>query len=208
MKNKKIYGPSIKGAPGVKWSQTVCSKILNWINGVVTLGQDPTQLTLSPGMVVQTFNPRRQSQADLWVQDHPRTEQVLGEEKLKSRLGGPHLLSQWLGYRLVNLWVQNQSTEQVPGQPNSGSEGVGKQKVGDNVVEKEGHVPSPASSRTWHLSAHGCDFRVQNRRNYWDNWCWLAEAQNLVVIRKTPASLKWHFLGNVFWEHKEAVPQR
>jgi hypothetical protein len=29
------------------------------------LGQDPTQLRLGPNMVVHTFNPRRQRQADL-----------------------------------------------------------------------------------------------------------------------------------------------
>ena len=33
-------------------------------------------------------------------------------------------------------------TEQVPGQPNSGSEGVGKQKASDDVIEQGGHVPA------------------------------------------------------------------
>ena len=55
------------------------------------MGQDPTQLNLDPGVVVQAFNPRRQLQADLLVQGQPRTEQVLGEEKLKSRCGSTHL---------------------------------------------------------------------------------------------------------------------
>jgi len=66
-------------------------------------------------MVVHTFNSRRQSHADLWLQ------------------------------------------EQVPGQPSSGSEGVGKQSAGDNKIKQghgvgeAGHVPVPASSRTWQL---------------------------------------------------------
>ena len=33
-------------------------------------------------------------------------------------------------------WVQGQSTEQNPGQPSVGSEGVGKQKAGNNVIEQ------------------------------------------------------------------------
>ena len=41
--------------------------------------------------------------------------------------------------------------EQVPGQPSLGSEGVGKQKTGDNVIEQGGHVPVPASSRAQQL---------------------------------------------------------
>ena len=59
--------------------------------------------------------------------------------------------------------------EQVPGQPSLGSEGVGKQKAGDNVIEQGGHVPAPASSRTWQLQPCGSGFRVKNRRDYWDN---------------------------------------
>ena len=35
---------SNKGSPGSKWSETPCSRILNGMKGVVTLGQDPTQL--------------------------------------------------------------------------------------------------------------------------------------------------------------------
>lgn len=45
-----------------------------------------------PGVMVHTFNPRRQRQADLYVQDQPGTEQVLGEEKLKSRRRGGHFV--------------------------------------------------------------------------------------------------------------------
>jgi hypothetical protein len=41
--------------------------------------------------------------------------------------------------------------EQVPGQPSLVSEGVGKPKADVNVVEQGGHVPAPASSRTWQL---------------------------------------------------------
>jgi hypothetical protein len=43
------------------------------------------------GMVVNTFNPKRQMQADSWVQDLPWTEQVVGEEKLRSRCGCTYL---------------------------------------------------------------------------------------------------------------------
>ena len=39
----------------------------------------------------------------------------------------------------------------------------------------------------------------------WDYWCWLAGAKKLAVIKKRPASLRWHLLGSVFWKHKEAV---
>jgi hypothetical protein len=43
------------------------------------------------GLVVHTFNPRKQRQANHCVQGQPGPEQVLGEEKLKSRSGGTHL---------------------------------------------------------------------------------------------------------------------
>ena len=46
------------------------------------------------GLVVHTFNPRKQRQANHCVQGQPGPEQVLGEEKLKSRSGGTHLSSQ------------------------------------------------------------------------------------------------------------------
>jgi hypothetical protein len=36
----------------------------------------------------------------------------------------------------ADLWVQGQSTEQFPGWPSLGNEGVGKQKAGNNVKEK------------------------------------------------------------------------
>jgi hypothetical protein len=51
-------------------------------------------------------------------------------------------------------------------------------------------------------------FRVNNWRDYWDNWYWdnwLAGAKKLVVIKKRPASGKWNLLGSIFWEHKEAA---
>jgi hypothetical protein len=32
--------------------------------------------------------------------------------------------------------------------------------------------------------------------------------KKLAVIKKRPASLRWHLLGSVFWKHKEAVFQR
>jgi hypothetical protein len=50
-----------------------------------------------------------------------------------------------------------------------GSEGVGKQKAGDDVIEQGDHVPVPASSRTLQLWPCGSGFRVKNRRDYWDN---------------------------------------
>jgi hypothetical protein len=48
------------------------------------------------------------------------------------------------------------------------NEGVGKQNVGDSIIEQEGHVPAPASSRPQQLQPCGSGFRVKNRRDYWD----------------------------------------
>jgi hypothetical protein len=42
-------------------------------------------------------------------------------------------------------------------------------KAGNKVIEQGGPVPAPASSRTQQLWLCGCGFRVQNRRDYWDN---------------------------------------
>jgi hypothetical protein len=119
------------------------------------LGQDPTQLSLGPGMVVHTLKPRRQNHANLF-QGQPGTEQV--------RCGDTHLYSQEA--EPCKSLVQDQSTEQVPGQLNLGSEGDGKQKAHDNVREQGGHVPTPVSSRTQQLWPCVSGFRVQNRRDY------------------------------------------
>jgi hypothetical protein len=49
--------------------------------------------------------------------------------------------------------------------PNLGSEGNNlKQKAGKDIIEREGHVPATASSRTWQHQQHGSGFRVKNRR--------------------------------------------
>jgi hypothetical protein len=111
------------------------------------LGQDPIQLNFGPDMVVQAFNPRRQRQVDLQFQGKPRTEQVLGEEKPKSRLCGPHLSSQCLGDRHEDLLVQSQYVEQDPGKSSLDSEGVGKQKASYNVEEQVEHLFSNPSKQ-------------------------------------------------------------
>jgi hypothetical protein len=59
--------------------------------------------------------------------------------------------------------------KQVPGQPSLDSDGVGKHKTGDNVIDQGGHVPAPANSRSEQLWSCGSGFRIQNRRDYWDN---------------------------------------
>jgi hypothetical protein len=103
----------------------------------------------------------------------------------------------------ADLWVPGQSTEQVSGQPSLGSEKVGKEKAGDNVIEQGGHVPAQVSNKIQQLWPCGSSFRVKTRRDYWDNWCWLAGAKKLMVIKKRPASLRWNLLGSVFWESKK-----
>ena len=55
---------------------------------------------------------------------------------------------------------QGQSTEQVLGQPSLSSDGVGKEKAGDNVIEQGSHVPTPASSSTQQLQPCSSGFRV------------------------------------------------
>ena len=70
---------------------------------------------------------------------------------------------------LISVFKVKQSTEQDPGQPSLGSEGVGKQKASDNVIVQGGHVLVPASSRTQQLQPCGSGSRVKNGRNYWDN---------------------------------------
>jgi hypothetical protein len=39
----------------------------------------------------------------------------------------------------------------------------------DNGIEQGDHVLAPASSITQQLCPNGSGFRVQNRKNYWDN---------------------------------------
>lgn len=53
-KNIKYMIWVLKKHQDIRWSWILCSRILNWIKGVLTLGQDPTQLKLDPGLVVQT----------------------------------------------------------------------------------------------------------------------------------------------------------
>ena len=61
-------------------------------------------------------------------------QQVLAEEKIKSRCGGTHSESQEIGMQIS--WVQGQSTKQDPGQPSLGSVRVGKEEFSDNVIEQ------------------------------------------------------------------------
>ena len=46
------------------------------------------------------------------------------------------------------LRVQGQSTEQAASQPSLGSEGVRKQKAGENVIERGSHILAPIRRRT------------------------------------------------------------
>jgi hypothetical protein len=55
-----------------------------------------------------------------------------------------------------------ESTEHVPEQSTLSSEGVGKQKAGDNVIEQWGH--DSASSRTHQLQPCGSVFRLKGLR--------------------------------------------
>jgi hypothetical protein len=73
------------------------------IMGVVTLGQDLTQVNLGPNMMIHIFNPRRQRQADLWVQSQLSIEQVPSREKLKFRGGSAHLWSQHSSDRAMQI---------------------------------------------------------------------------------------------------------
>jgi hypothetical protein len=59
----------------------------------------------------------------------------------------------------ADLWVQGQSTEQVPGQPSLDSEWVGKQKAGDNVIEQGDPLSQPQQAAE--LNSFG--FRVKNK---------------------------------------------
>ena len=102
----------------------------------------------------------------------------------------------------TDLWIQGKSTEQVPGQPSLGSEDVENLKAGDHVIER------PWSSPSKQLCPCGSGFRGKCRRDYWDNWCWLAVDKKLGVMKKKPASLKWNLLVSVFWKDKDAVFQR
>jgi hypothetical protein len=79
---------------------------------------------------------------------HTHTHTHTHTQNLKSHAIDTSLIP---GDRHADLCVQGQSTEQDPGQPSLGSEGVGKQKASDNVIVQGGHVLVPASSRTWQL---------------------------------------------------------
>jgi hypothetical protein len=59
--------------------------------------------------------------------------------------------------------------EQVPGQPRLGSEGAGKQKAGDNVVQQGRPCSSLSKLGPWQVWPCGSGFRVHIRRDYWDN---------------------------------------
>jgi hypothetical protein len=72
----------------------------------------------------------------------------------------------------------SQSTEQVPGQPSLGSkENHWKQKDDKDVIDQEGHVSAPASSRTWQLQPCSSGFRIKDRRKrLWNFHPWLRKA--------------------------------
>jgi hypothetical protein len=70
---------------------------------------------------------------------------------------------------LISVFKVKQSTEQDPGQPSLGSEGVRKQKASDKVIVQEGHFLVPTNSRTRQLQPYLSGSRVKNGRNYWNN---------------------------------------
>ena len=94
-------------------------------------------------------------------------------------------------------------TEQVPKHLNLGNGWC-------NRIRREGmvHVPAPTSNRLWLLQPHDSDFRVKNRKDFWDNWCLLVGSKKLAVIKKTPRLQRWNLLGSEFSVHKKAVFQR
>ena len=104
------------------------------------------------------------------------------------------LISAFKKQSYTNLWIQVQSTNQVSGKPSLNSEEVGKQKAG-NGIKGGRHVPASACNRTQQVQACGSGFRVNKRRDYWENWCWLAGAKKLVVIWRHQ-----HHWGKIFWE--------
>ena len=129
-KNIKYMAQVLKRQQEVKWSWILCSRILNWIKGVVTLGQDPTQLKLDPGLVVHTFN--------TW-------QQVCRSMSSRS------IYRARSGTAKCRLWMS------------------WKEEASYYVIEQVcvcggGHVPAPASSRTWQLQPCVSGFIVKRRR--------------------------------------------
>ena len=54
--------------------------------------------------------------------------------------------------------------EQDPGQPSSGSEGVGIKEAGDNVIEQGVNVPAPAAAELSSSQSCVSDFIFKRRR--------------------------------------------
>ena len=57
------------------------------------------------------------------------------------------------------------STVPISGQPSVGSEGNhGKQKAGEDIIERGGRVLVLVNNKTWQLWPYGFGFRVKDRR--------------------------------------------
>jgi hypothetical protein len=68
----------------------------------------------------------------------------------------------------MQIWVQGQSKEQVPGNPSFGSMGSENKKL-EIESRVEGEVLAPESSRIrplWYGAAYDSDFRENNWRDY------------------------------------------
>lgn len=70
------YNPEMEGTPVIQILRLEDTGLLSWI--LTWRSWDTvTVKSLDPGKEVCAFNPRRQRQADLWVQGQPRSKQVL-----------------------------------------------------------------------------------------------------------------------------------
>lgn len=78
--------------------------------------------------------------------------------------------------------ISRESTEKVPRQLSLGSEGVWKQKTGDNVIDKAKFQPQ----ETAELSSFGhlALTLLSREGDYWDNWCWSDGAKKLAMIKR------------------------
>lgn len=53
----------------------------------------------------------------------------------------------------------------------SSKENLQRQKAGEDIIEKWGHVPAPASRSTWHLQPHSSAITDKDTRKGFWNFC-------------------------------------
>jgi hypothetical protein len=147
-------------------------------------------------MIVYSFYPRRQSQADLWVWGQPVTDQVPSRDNHKSM--------SFSIYITLHLRILGQNSRSIYRESPRAAKLMQLQscrtKAGTGIRGSD--ILAPVSSWTWKHWPCGSGLWVKKRRRLPEQIILVRWSYKLAIIKNISASQRWNSLGSVFWELK------